>query len=273
MRNPILENDMKRPIITLTTDFGLRDPYVAEMKAVILSICPNVTIVDISHDIEKFDMRMGAYVLTSASQYFPKGTIHVAVIDPGVGTRRRPLLIQTKHSFYIGPDNGVLVLAAKNQGIDHIYEISNRKLMLPKISNTFHGRDIFAPVAAHLAIGTPPSEIGPEIHDILTPRFVEVLRRKDVFVGEVLHIDGFGNILTNFGEKELEVMNIKSIVVVKLKKVRLKLKLCKAYMEAKPQEPLATIGSHNLLEISVNQGNAAKIFNVNRGDKVSIYGY
>jgi len=261
---------MQRPIITLTTDFGLRDPYIAEMKAVILGICPNVTIVDISHDIEKFDIRMGAYVLASASQYFPEGTIHVAVVDPGVGTKRRPILIQTKHSFYIGPDNGLLVLAAKNQGIDHIYEISNRKLMLAKISNTFHGRDIFAPIAAHLANGTPPIKIGPEMHDILTPRFAEVIRKKDMFVGEVLHIDGFGNIITNFGKKELELMNVRNTAIVKLKNVRLKLKLCKAYMEVEPQEPLAIIGSHNFLEISINQGNAAKTLNVNRGDKVTI---
>lgn len=262
---------MSRPIITLMTDFGLKDPYVAEMKAVILSISPNATIVDITHMIEKFNIRMGAYVLASASPYFPKGTIHVAIVDPSVGTKRRPILIQTKHGFYIGPDNGVLALAAKNQGIKHIYEVSNRRLMLPEVSNTFHGRDIFAPASAYLAEGISPTEFGPEIREIMTPRFAKVIRRKNMLVGEVIHMDDFGNIITNFGEKELESMGIKETISVMLKNTKLKLKLCKAYGEAKPQKPLAIIGSHNFLEISVNQGSAAENFRVKSGDRVIIY--
>jgi len=262
---------MSNPIITLTTDFGLKDPYVAEMKAVILSISPSATIVDVTHEIEKFNIRMGAYILASASSYFPKGTIHVAVVDPGVGTKRRPILIQTKHDFYIGPDNGVLVLAAENKGIKHIFEISNRKLMLPKISKTFHGRDIFAPAAAHLANGTSPSEFGQEIHEIVTPEFAKIVRRKNMLVGEVLHTDSFGNIITNLGEKELELTGIKGMVNIQLKNVRLKLKLCKAYAEAKPEEPFAIIGSHNFLEISINQGNAAQNFKAKIGDKITLY--
>jgi S-adenosylmethionine hydrolase len=262
---------MLKPVITLTTDFGLKDPYVAEMKAAILSVSPNVTILDISHKIEKFNIRMGAYILASASPYFPKGTIHVAVVDPGVGTKRRPLLIQTKHNFYVGPDNGVLVLAANSQGIEHIYEITNRKLMLPKISNTFHGRDIFAPAAAHLANGTPPTEFGQEIHEIVTPEFAKITRRKDMLIGEVLHVDGFGNIITNFGEKDVELMKIKQIVNVKLRNARLKLKFCKAYADVESQKPLALVGSHNFLEISINQGNAAETFKIKSGDKVTLY--
>jgi len=266
----ILETAMPRPIITLTTDLGLRDPYVAEMKAVILSISPNATIVDISHQIEKFNIRMGAYVSASISPFFPKGTIHVAVVDPGVGTRRRPLLIQTRQSFYIGPDNGVLALAAKSQGIRHIYEITNRKFMLAKISSTFHGRDIFAPASAHLANGKPPAEFGPEMREIVTPCFSKITRRKGVLVGEALHIDGFGNIITNFGEKELASMRIEGVVNVEFKDVRLKLKLCKAYAETEPQKPIAIVGSHNFLEISINQGNAAKHFKMKSGDRIAL---
>jgi len=262
---------MRSSIITLTTDFGLKDPYVAEMKAVILSINPNATIVDITHKIAKFNIRMGAYILASASPYFPKGTIHVAVVDPGVGTKRRPLLIQTKYSSYVGPDNGVLVLAANSQGIKHIYEISNRKLMLPKISSTFHGRDIFAPAAAYLANGTLPAKFGPEIHEILTPEFAKTVRKKDMLVGEVLQVDGFGNIITNFGEKELELMKVKDMVNVMVKKTRLKLKLCNAYAEAQTQKPLAIIGSHSFLEISINQDSAAEVFKAKSGDRVTLY--
>jgi len=262
---------MSSSIITLTTDFGLRDPYVAEMKAVILSIHPNAAIVDISHEIEKFNIRMGAYILASATPYFPKGTIHVTVVDPSVGTKRRPLLIQTKHSYYIGPDNGVLVLAANSQRIEHIYEVSNRELMLSKISSTFHGRDIFAPAAAHLANGTQPAEFGPEIDKIVIPKFAQIIKRNDMLVGEVIHVDGFGNIITNFGEKEVELMKIKHIANVKLRNARLKLRFCKAYANVEPQKPLALIGSHNFLEISINQGNAAKVFKIRSGDKVTLF--
>jgi hypothetical protein len=258
-------------IITLTTDFGLKDPYVAEMKAVILGISPNATIVDISHEIEKFNIRMGAYVLASASPYFPKNTIHVTVVDPGVGTKRRPILIQTKRSFYVGPDNGVLTLAAKAQCIKHVYEISNRKLIMPKISCTFHGRDVFAPAAAHLANGTSPAKFGPKIDRIVTPKFAKIIKEKDKLIGEVVHIDGFGNIITNFGQEELKSINIKDAVNVKLKNIKIKLKLCKFYAEVKPQKPLAIIGSHNLLEISTNQGNAAQTFKMKSGDKITLY--
>jgi S-adenosylmethionine hydrolase len=184
-------------IITLTTDFGLKDPYAAEMKAAILSLCPNAAIVDITHQIEKFNTRIGVYVLASAAPYFPEGTIHVAVVDPGVGTRRRPILIQTQRGFFVGPDNGLLISAAEHQGIKRIHEITNPRLMLPKVSSTFHGRDVFAPAAAHLANGVHPTEFGREIREIARPEFTKVTRRKDMLIGEVLHVDNFGNIITN----------------------------------------------------------------------------
>jgi hypothetical protein len=257
-------------IITLTTDFGLKDPYAAEMKAAILGICPNAAIVDITHEIEKFSTRMGAYVLASAVPYFPKGTIHVAVVDPGVGTRRRPILIQTQQGFFIGPDNGLLILAAEHQGINRIHEITNPRLMLPRVSSTFHGRDVFAPAAAHLANGVHPTEFGPEISDAVRPEFTKVTLRKGVLVGEVLHVDNFGNIITNIGEKEIARIRMKDVVHVELPNQKLKLKLCKAYGEAKPQEPLALIGSHNYLEIAINQGNAAAKFEIKPEDKIKL---
>jgi len=262
---------MTSHIITLTTDFGLKDAYVAEMKAVIFGICSNATIVDVTHKIEKFSIRMGAYVLASASRYFPKGTIHLAVVDPGVGTQRQPILIQTKHGYFVGPDNGVLALATNSQGIEHIYKITNRKLMAPKISSTFHGRDIFAPTAAHLANETSPKEFGPEIHKIVMPKFTKIVRRKHILIGEAMHVDDFGNIITNFGEKEVKFMKTKHIVNIKLKNTGLKLKFCNAYADVKPQKPLTLIGSHNFLEISINQGNAAKAFKIKSGDKITLY--
>lgn len=265
------ELNMPNPVITLTADFGLRDPYVAEMKAVILGISPNATIVDITHDIEKFNIRMGAFILASASSYFPKGTIHMVVVDPSVGTHRRSLLIQTKQSFYVGPDNGVLTLAARSEDIQRIYEITNRKLMLPKISSTFHGRDVFAPAAAYLANKSPLAEFGPEINKIVTPSFAKITKRKEVLTGEVLYIDSFGNIITNFRKKELKLVKVKDIVNIKLKKTRLELKFCKAYADAKRQKPLALVGSHNFLEISINQGNAAEVFKTKSGDEATLF--
>ncbi|MEM3703501.1 MAG: SAM-dependent chlorinase/fluorinase [Candidatus Bathyarchaeia archaeon] len=259
------------PLITLTTDFGLTDPYVAEIKAVIFRINPDVKIVDISHQIEKFNIRMGAYVLAAATPHFPRGTIHVAIVDPGVGTKRKPILIETKDSFFIGPDNGVLALAAEKQGIKHVYEIANPKYMLPKISATFHGRDIFAPAAAFLSKGVSPSEFGLEIHQIVKPKFAKIFRRGPMLVGEIVHVDGFGNIVTNFTAKELESFGVKESVNIKIRESTLTLKLCEAYGEVEDKKPLAIIGSHDFLEISVNRGNAAEVFKVKAGDKIILY--
>ena len=267
----VTKSNMPLSIITLTTDFGLRDPYVAEMKAIILSIAAEATIVDITHEIEKFNVKTAAYILASASSYFPKGTIHVAVIDPGVGTRRRPIFVRTEQCCCIGPDNGVLALTAKNQGIKHIYEISNPKLMMPNVSRTFHGRDIFAPAAAHLAAGVPPERFGPEISDIVVPKFAKILRRKDTLEGQVVHIDDFGNIITNFRETEISQITSRTSINLRLKNTRLRLRLCKAYADVEPHEPLAIIGSHNFLEVSISQGNAAENFKIRDGDKAILY--
>lgn len=240
------------------------------MKAAILNISPHATIVDVTHEIAQFNTRMGAYVLASAAPYFPEDTIHVAVVDPGVGTRRRPIIVQTKHGFFIGPDNGLLILAAEQQGIKCIREITNTRLMLPQISSTFHGRDIFAPAAAHLANGVAPAEFGPEIRDAVKPEFAKVTLRNGVVAGEVLHVDNFGNVITNISSKEVARIRVAGTVNVELSNQKLRLKFCKAYGEAKPQEPLALIGSHNFFEISLNQGNAAEKFKVKPGDKIRI---
>jgi S-adenosylmethionine hydrolase len=257
-------------IVTLTTDFGLKDPYAAEMKAAILGISPTAAIVDITHGVEKFNIRMGAYILASATPYFPKGTVHVAVVDPGVGTRRRPIVIETPQAFFVGPDNGLLVLAAEKQGITRVHELTNLGFMLPKVSHTFHGRDIFAPAAAHLLNGAKPAEFGPEIHEAVKPQFTKVTRKNNVTVGEVLHVDGFGNIITNINETEVAQSHIEDAVTVELADSKLKLKFSKAYGENKPHDPLALIGSHGFLEIALNQGSAAEKFKTQAGDRVTV---
>jgi hypothetical protein len=258
-------------VITLLSDFGLKDPYVAEMKAVILSICPEARIVDISHEIEKFDIRMGAFILASAAPYFPQGTIHVAVVDPGVGSERRALIVETKRSFYVGPDNGLLMLSARREGISQVYNISNPAYMRCKISRTFHGRDIFAPVAANLAKRCAPYEFGAEAHDYVRPRFSQPQLSRSTVLGEVLYIDGFGNIVTNISVKDLERMGAREgcLLCIELKDKNLQLRLCSAYGEVPPQRGLAIVGSSDFLEISVNQANASQIFGVKTGDAVS----
>lgn len=259
-------------IITMLSDFGLRDTYVAEMKAVIVSILPDVYIVDISHKIEKFNIRMGSFILASAAPYFPKGTVHVAVVDPGVGTKRRPIIVESKRSFYVGPDNGLLLLSARKEGLSHVYHIKNPEYMRPKISTTFHGRDIFAPVAAYLALGRSPSQFGPEIEDYVFPQFAKPHMQNDEILGEVVYIDDFGNVVTNISSKDLEKLEagIGDLLQVRIRRKRFDMRFCSAYGEVPARTPLVIVGSHDFLEISINQGNASKTFNLKIGDSFSI---
>jgi S-adenosylmethionine hydrolase len=256
-------------MITLTSDFGLKDPYVSEMKGVILTINPKTTLIDITHDIEKFNIRMAAFTLASAAPYFPKGAVHLAVVDPGVGTQRRAIIIQTERAFFVGPDNGILILAAQGQTIKHIYQITNPKFMRTRISNTFHGRDIFSPAAAYLDKGVEAKDFGPEIKEPIKPAFGQVRRTSNSLIGEVMHIDGFGNIITNICEKDLAENKSKTIKI-ELPHSWLKLSSGNTYAEAKPKEPVALIGSHGFLEIALDKGSAASEFHAEAGDKVTV---
>ncbi len=261
---------MGSSIITLTTDFGLRDSYVAEMKGVILSINPQATIVDVSHEIKKFDIRMGAYVLASTVPWFPRDTVHVGVVDPGVGRGRRSVIVRTERGCFVGPDNGLFALAVKNSGKTEVYRISNPKLVSSRVSSTFHGRDVFAPAAAYLAKGTPLPEFGPRMSRIRTPPFAGVIARKNTFLGKVVHVDDFGNIITNLSAAELGALKDKGSVAIRMGNAELRLKLCRVYGDVEEQEPLAIVGSHGFLEISVNRGNAAEVFSVSVGNDVAV---
>jgi S-adenosylmethionine hydrolase len=262
---------MVRSLITLTSDFGLRDPYVAEMKAVIMSLCSDVAIVDISHEIDKFNVRMGAYVLASASPFFPKGTIHVAVVDPGVGTRRRALCVESKGCVFLGPDNGLLVLAAKARGIGRVYEVTNRRLMMPIVSNTFQGRDVFCPVAAHLASGASLSDVGPETKRVAIPEFAKVVTGRYRIVGEVVYIDDFGNVITNIAEFEVESVDRAKEVKLRVGRSGLLVDFCGAYGDVEAGKPVVLIGSHGFLEVSINQGSAERELRARIGDRVTVY--
>jgi len=259
-------------IISLLTDFGQKDPYVAEMKAVILSINPQVRLVDITHQVTKFGTHMGAYCLASAVPYFPSKTVHVAVVDPGVGTKRRSIIVETKRSFYVGPDNGILILAAQKEEIKHVYSIKNPDYIRSEVSFTFHGRDIFAPVAAHLTLGVKPCTFGPEIFDYTVPNFVTAKIKKGEIVGEVLHIDDFGNIISNISGQQLGEAKIMSGCSVRahLGDKSLDLLVCLTYGDVDPKDCLLLVGGSGFVELAINQGSASKFFGATVGDKFNL---
>ncbi|MCD6529652.1 SAM-dependent chlorinase/fluorinase [Candidatus Bathyarchaeota archaeon] len=259
-------------IITLLTDFGLRDPYVAEMKGTILSICPEARIVDITHEVEKFNVKMGAYILASSTPHFPEGTIHVAVVDPGVGTERKAIIIRTARSVLIGPDNGLLALSAMREGVKEVFAIENPKYMAEKPSKTFHGRDIFCRAAAYICKGVPVSDFGPKIDTFIKPEFSLPRYEYGRLRGEIIHIDGFGNAITNVTGETLEKLqaSVGSILSLQIESKKFKIKLCETYGDVPKGEKLLLIGSDGFLEISVNQGNAAKSLNLKVGDEVLV---
>jgi S-adenosylmethionine hydrolase len=242
------------------------------MKGVILSICRKAILIDITHDVMKFNTAQGAYLLAAAISYFPSDTIHVCVVDPGVGTERKALLVKTKRSYLIGPDNGVLMLAANREGIEKVIEITNPKYMLDDISSTFHGRDIFAAVAAHLANGVSIDEFGPRIVVYRSPRFSKPSISGGRGVGKIIHIDDFGNIITNISSTDVDGLNIKrgSRAKIAVGSITGEMSFCRTYGDVKAGEHLAIIGSSGFLEISINSGHAAKAYKAKEGLEVSI---
>ncbi len=262
----------RRPLITLLTDFGYKDHYVAAMKGVILSICPEARIVDIAHGVPKFDVRAAAYVLRGAYRYFPPGTIHVVVVDPGVGTERRAVAVKSRNYIFIGPDNGVLSLALAEDGVKEARVIENRDLMLPRITYTFHGRDIFAPVAAHLARGVPFSLVGRRLERLREPSFTRPLVRGRELVCEVLYVDDFGNAALNIDERLLRELGVSygAELAIELRGKELALKLLPSYGHAPEGAPLLLINSEGFLEIAVNRGSAAEAFGLSPGSRLRI---
>jgi S-adenosyl-L-methionine hydrolase (adenosine-forming) len=246
---------MPAPILTLTTDFGLSDHYVGVMKGVILSICPTARIVDISHQASPFDVIEGAYLIAQAYRYFPKKTVHIVVVDPGVGTARRPILMEAAGQYFIAPDNGALAMIFSREK-HKIRLISNDRYFRKPVSPTFHGRDIFAPVAAHLAAGTPPTRMGKPIDDYLRPAFEKPRQSgKRTWVGTILKIDHFGNIVTNFHTADFPDLERRdfSLSIGGIETSA----LVRTYAEAGPGELCVIVGSSGYLEVSMNQASAA----------------
>ncbi|MDQ2774811.1 MAG: SAM-dependent chlorinase/fluorinase [Acidobacteriota bacterium] len=256
------------PILTLTTDFGLRDHYVGTMKGVILSRCPKARIVDISHGVPPFSIWPGAYTIDQAATYFPAGTIHVVVVDPGVGTARRAILVEAIGQRFIAPDNGVLSMILSRDSGAMVREITNRDLFLPALSATFHGRDLFAPVAAWLASGAASSDqVGPVLSTVeLLPNVEPVQKSEDGWTGTVLSVDHFGNVVTNFtasrfslGDFTIEIHG-RSIAAAR-----------KTFGDSSAGgECFSYNGSSGFIELGINQDSAAAFLGAVPGDRVGL---
>ena len=254
---------MRKPVITLTTDFGLRDHYVGAMKGVILGICPRAQIVDISHEARPFEIAEGAFLIAQAYSSFPLRTVHVVVVDPGVGTARRPILVEAAGQYFVAPDNGVLAMVCA-AGPHRARVISNPRYFRATVSRTFHGRDVFAPVAAHLAAGLPVTRLGKRIEDYLQPAFLKPQPMGDrTWAGQILHIDRFGNVVTNFHANDfpdLETLDVR--LAIGSQRV---CAIARNYAECAPGELFLIVGSSGYIEVSINRDSAARAIGCETG--------
>jgi S-adenosylmethionine hydrolase len=257
---------MRRPIITLTTDFGTKDGYIGAVKGVIKSINPDAQLVDITHEIEPFDVMGTAFSLRNYYSYYPKGTVHLVVVDPGVGSDRQPLLIKSEDYFFVGPDNGVFTFVYDREKLTEIIQISNKKYFLSDLSTTFHTRDIFAPAAAYLSLGVDINEFGSpakQCSKLLLPQPKETKKK---ITGEIIHIDRFGNLITNI---EVDLLHKRRVASIRTGK-RLIKQISRSYFEIPIGKVGALIGSSGFLEIAVNQGSAQSALKAKMGTSVEI---
>ena len=260
-------------LITLLSDFGNRDEYVGVMKGVIAAINPEVRIVDICHRIDPQDIVHGAFLLAAATPYFPAGTVHVAVVDPGVGTTRRILAVDCGGQRFVVPDNGILEQVLLDQSVSAAVSVEEKRYFLRPVSHTFHGRDIFAPVAAHLAAGLPLAELGPAVDrqsmvSGVVPRCR--LSAPDCVEGTVVAVDRFGNLMTNIDAATIESLAGRAVdnqIIVELAGRKIS-GLVAYYDQVAKHALLALIGSRGLLEISINCGNARQILNAGKANRV-----
>lgn len=238
-------------MITLLTDFGTADYFVGAVKGAILSVNPNVVIVDITHEVPAQDIEAGAFLLFAAYKTFPRGTIHVAVVDPGVGSARRPIIVAANDQFFVGPDNGIFSYIYDREPSHQTFHVTAEKYFRPDPSSTFHGRDIFAPVGAALSTGVVPEQFGPEINDPVRLPSLETPSR-------IIHIDRFGNCVTNIRRK-VKSLSVNGKTIDSFREF---------YGEGSGEELFAIWGSAGFLEISVNGGSAAQVLGAKRGDPI-----
>ena len=252
-------------IVTLTTDFGTRDGYVGEVKGVLATRAPQAVAVDIAHDVSPGDVRGGAWVLGRIWSRFPPGTVHLAVVDPGVGGERAPIAARLAERWFVGPDNGLLTLVRQTHEIDEARRIESRRAEGP-IADTFHGRDLFAPAAAHLAAGGEPGRLGPRVDpaDLIRLLLPRPLREAGVIRGHVLHVDRFGNLITNLPNDWLPPEPEVRIAGLTIRD------LARSYDAVAPGELLSTRGSGGTLEVALRDGSASERLGVDRDEEVEV---
>lgn len=259
------------PVITLMTDYGTRDQYVGVLKGVLLSMAPNVQIVDITHDIEPYNVVHGAFLLRQIWPWYPKGTIHLAIIDPGVGSERRIILGQYSGRFVVAPDNGLVTMLHHDISVEAMYAVEERRFFLSEVSPTFHGRDMMAPVAAHLANGVAASSFG-QVADRLEmlPVAPRAERVGKALRGTVIYVDRFGTLVTNIREEQLAALGPhRSAFEVIVNETRLG-PIRSAFFEVPPGDPVAFLGSCATLEVAVNQGQAVERFGKTAAVRVEV---
>jgi S-adenosylmethionine hydrolase len=254
--------------ITFTTDFGLSDHFVGTMKGVVAGIAPQARVIDITHDIAPYNVSEAAFVIAEAWPYFPKGTIHLVVVDPGVGSSRRPILAEAGGHFFVAPDNGVLSLVF-DAAAHKVRVISDPRFMRPEISRTFHGRDIFAPAAAHLAKGAKTAAFGKLIHDyVRTWSAKPIPKGNDSWRGAILKVDRFGNLITNFAAREFAGITARPFEMrAGAKHIH---RLALTYAETEVGDLFVIVGSAGYLEIAANQASAASLLGCRAGAAIDL---
>ncbi len=266
-----MENQVCPPIV-LVTDFGHGDAFVGILKAVILSINPKALIVDLSHGVPPGDIPYGSFVLSSGAPFFPKGSIFCVVVDPGVGTNRKPILVTTQDHVFIGPDNGVLYRAAQRNRIQSVTHLNREKYFLDKVSNTFHGRDIFAPVAAHVSLGVSAENFGPGLDEMMDFDFPKPGRQGSRLNLTVIHKDTFGNLTLNITGERFRKFAPKGFVLECPGKGQVRIRdMAQTYGAALDNTPFILESSTGFMEIAVKNGNAARITGLDRMDKVILW--
>jgi S-adenosyl-L-methionine hydrolase (adenosine-forming) len=259
---------MKTPQwITLTTDFGAQDWFVGTMKGVLASLAPQARVIDLNHGLPATDIQAGAFSLASSFRYFPSGTLHLAIVDPGVGTDRAPIAIRTAEYLFVGPDNGVLSLAAEQEKILEVRRIENPKWALEEVSKTFHGRDIFAPAAAHLLNGVPFSQAGPKVTSFQRLSWPQISECDQSVSGSVIYVDRYGNAITNIPNRAFVQESLAADVFVKSKRIT---RVHHCYQAVAPGKPVCVPGSGGYLEIAINQGNAAERLKLSVGSPITV---
>lgn len=261
-----------RPIVTLTTDFGLNDHFVGTIKGVILDIVPDAEIVDVCHSVQAFDVLDGALTIAQAYSYFPNGTVHLVVVDPGVGTARRPIIVTSERHHFVAPDNGVLSLVYGREERLHVRHVTAEHYYLQPVSNTFHGRDVFAPLTAYLAKGVDPEKFGEEITDFVRfnapkPKPVDGKTLR----GVVLKVDRFGNLVTNITPQDAPALFQAEPPPFKILIGKREItELHTNYAQGVPGSVFGILGSMGYLEIAANRGSAAQTLGTGKGTEVNL---